>query len=129
MRTTCPSCHEHTLGFPVLLRAWFRALGVCPSCGAHFIFSPWSAALVSIALFALFFFFIWVAGQLHSLLFGIALIILWVGIVGGVHAFVPVVVMPTLSVRRHRLIGLLLVILAVVWIVVSNSVAQNGIYP
>ena len=66
---------------------------------------------------------------MHSLLSGIALIVLWVGIVGGVHAFVPVVVMPTLSVRRHRLIGLLLVILAVVWIVVSNSVAQNGIYP
>jgi len=128
MRTACPSCHQHSLGFSVLLRAWFRALGTCSNCGAHFVFAPWPAAVASLALFALLFLFIWVAGLLHSLFIGITLIVLWLAIVGGVHAFVPVIAMPTHVVRHHRIIGLVLLVLAVAWIVISNSLGQNGIH-
>ena len=113
----------------MLLRACFRALGTCPSCGANFVFAPWSAAVTSIVLIALLFLFIWVAGLLHSLFIGITLIALWPAIVGGVHTFVPVIVMPAQAVRHHGIIGLVLVIFAVAWIVISNSLRQNGIHP
>lgn len=128
MRTTCPSCHKPTLGLLVLVRAWFRTFGACPSCGAHFLFSPWSAAASTLGLFAVLFLFIWVAGQLHSVLSAVALFAMWVALVGVVHLFVPVCPLPT-TVRRHRLLGLVVVVLAVVWLVVANTLGSNGANP
>ena len=66
---------------------------------------------------------------MHSLVVALALLALWVGFVGGVHLFVPVSALPTQAGRRYRVFGLVLVILVVVWVVVSNSVAQNDILP
>jgi len=70
-----------------------------------------------------------VAGLLHSLLLGFVLIVLWFAIAGGVHTFIPVIAMPAQAVRHHRVIGLVLLILVVAWIIISNSLGQNGTHP